>query len=69
MRNLILLSIVVALGVIGLYVYTEIERAQFMKDLSQNRTTFQPYINDERQDLVVTSEGWAETGMAKRDTR
>ena len=65
MRNLILLSIVVALGVIGLYVYTEIERAQFMKDLSQNMTAFQSYINDERQDLVVTSEGWAEQEWQK----
>lgn len=60
MRNLILLSIVVGLGVIGLYVYTEIERAQFMRDLSQNMTALQSYISDERQDLQVTSQGWVE---------
>ncbi len=60
MRNLILLSIVVALGVIGFYVYTEIERAQLIKELSQNTMAFQPYISDESQGLAITSEDRAE---------
>ena len=60
MRNLILLSLVVALGVIGFYVYTEIERAQLIKELSQNTMAFQPYISDESQGLAMTSEDRAE---------